>query len=40
MGLNFTHDGEFWMSYDDFTKKFEIVEICNLGFDVIEEVYF
>jgi calpain len=39
MGLTFAHDGEFWMSYEDYVKNFEKMEICNLGPDVMEEVY-
>ncbi|KAH7698295.1 calpain Clp-1, partial [Aphelenchoides avenae] len=39
MGLTFDHDGEFWMSFDDFMRHFEKMEICNLGPDVMEEVY-
>uniref|UniRef100_A0A914WWY2 Calpain catalytic domain-containing protein n=1 Tax=Plectus sambesii TaxID=2011161 RepID=A0A914WWY2_9BILA len=39
MGLTFAHDGEFWMSFDDFMRNFEKMEICNLGPDVMDEVY-
>uniref|UniRef100_A0A0N5AGU3 Calpain catalytic domain-containing protein n=1 Tax=Syphacia muris TaxID=451379 RepID=A0A0N5AGU3_9BILA len=39
MGLTFAHDGEFWMSYSDFIRHFEKMEICNLGPDVMDEVY-
>ncbi|CAJ0942432.1 unnamed protein product, partial [Mesorhabditis belari] len=39
MGLKFDHDGEFWISFDDFMKNFEKMEICNLGPDVMDEVY-
>jgi len=38
MGLTFAHDGEFWMSYDDFVANFEKMEICNLGPEVMQEI--
>ncbi|KAM3722893.1 Calpain clp-1 [Dirofilaria immitis] len=39
MGLVFAHDGEFWMSFNDFLRNFEKMEICNLGPEVMNEVY-
>ncbi|VDN51412.1 unnamed protein product [Dracunculus medinensis] len=38
MNLVLAHDGEFWMSFQDFMKHFDKMEICNLGPDVMDEV--
>jgi len=37
LGLSFEDDGEFWMSFDDFKKCFQKLEVCNLGPDSMDE---
>ncbi|XP_071942459.1 calpain-9-like [Antedon mediterranea] len=36
LGLDFSDDGEFWMSFDDFTKKFSKLEMCSLSPEITE----
>uniref|UniRef100_A0A0N5CM46 Calpain catalytic domain-containing protein n=1 Tax=Thelazia callipaeda TaxID=103827 RepID=A0A0N5CM46_THECL len=38
MNLVLAHDGEFWMSFNDFNRYFDKLEICNLGPDVMDDV--
>lgn len=37
IGLNFDADGEFWMSFQDWMKHFDRVELCNLSPDSLSE---
>ncbi|TMS38688.1 hypothetical protein L596_005355 [Steinernema carpocapsae] len=39
MKVVFAHDGEFWMSFDDFMREFQRMEVCNLGAEVMNEIY-
>lgn len=37
LGISFDHDGEWWMSYKDFVKHFDQLEICNVSPEIMEE---
>ncbi|CAL8104586.1 unnamed protein product [Calicophoron daubneyi] len=36
LDLQFHDDGEFWMSFEDFTSSFTFLEVCHLGLESLE----
>lgn len=37
IGLTFSNDGEFWISFPDFMKYFNRIEVCNLSPDPLSD---
>ena len=33
------HDGEFWMSFQDFYKEFDVMEVCHISPDTYDGKY-
>ncbi|CAJ0603313.1 unnamed protein product [Cylicocyclus nassatus] len=38
LGVNFSNDGEFWMSFDDFYTNFMEMEVCNMSAAIMNEI--